>query len=126
MVYTNRLNINTTIKIALYYVENLDYEEDLIHCAYVNDRLTCSEQEYYEGFKVSIYFSVDDHYFRVLFIDDNVIVYHENPDEEKLEDEEILELFVFEKKSISNQDYIRYHNHFHNCDMGIIDIPTIQ
>jgi len=137
MVYKNRLNINMTIKISLYYVRNPaddteDFNEDLIHCVDVDNKLTCSEQDFVGEYQVSAYFSINEQCFRVIFVPDDeirisngeFIVYAtcEDTEDERLSEREVSELFIFEKKAISEEDYRRYHNHFETWEMALLQL----
>lgn len=133
MVYKNRLNINMTIKISFYYVGNLDdNNEELIHCVYVDNKLTCSEQEFQGEYQVSAYFWINEQCFRVVFVPDDeirisngeFIVYatSEDTEDERLDEREVSELFIFEKKAISEEDYRLYHNHFETCELAPLQL----
>lgn len=129
MVMQNRLNITMTIKISLYYVRNIDDNEelDLFHCVYVDNKLTCSEQDFVGEYQVSAYFSINEENFRFVFAGEDpddcmVYIMNEETDDERLSEREVSELFIFEKKEISEEDYRRYHNHFDNGDLAPLQL----
>lgn len=127
MVYKNRLNITKTIKISLYYVGDLDENGNqvLTQCVYVDNQLTTSEQDYEGEYQVSAYFWINEQNFRFVFGEDpEFIVYATNEDteDERLDEREVSEIFMCEKKALSEEDYILHHNHFETCELAPLQL----